>query len=249
MVSFPVDSDNALMAAAPRVVLLVAGGSGQRMGAPVPKQFLPLAGEPVLLHTLRRIYAADPAAQRVLVLPAAEHARWQALLAEVPDVPPHRVVAGGASRPESVRAGLEALHDAPPATLVAIHDGVRPLLTARLLHEIFTVAAARGSAVAAVPLKDSIRRVLPDGGSLAEDRSAFQLVQTPQCFPLHVLRRAYAALGSNALNDPTLTDDASIVARLSLPIALVLGDYTNLKITTPEDLLIAEAFLRAERIS
>ncbi len=227
---------------APRIVLLVAGGSGQRMGAPIPKQFLLLAGEPVLLHTLRRTAAADPDATVLLVLPADEHARWQAIVAAaVPPAPPHRVLTGGASRLTSVWAGLTALADAPPETLVAIHDGVRPFITADLLREAFTVTAARGSAVAAVTLKDSIRRILPNGQSTAEDRTEFRLIQTPQCFPLHRLRAAYAAALANP--DPTLTDDASVIARLGFPIELIEGDYRNLKITTPEDLLIAEAFL------
>jgi 2-C-methyl-D-erythritol 4-phosphate cytidylyltransferase len=215
------------------------------MGAAVPKQFLLLTGEPVLLHTLRRVHRADPTADCLLVLPATEHARWERLLAAAADVPPHRVVTGGASRLASVRAGLEALAVAPAETLVAVHDGVRPLASASLFDAVFATATRHGSAVAAVMLKDSIRRVRADGSSIAEDRSEFRLIQTPQCFPLGVLRRAYAAIAA-AENDPSLTDDASVVARLGLPIELIPGEYTNIKITTPEDLLTAEMWLRTQ---
>lgn len=225
-------------------VLLVAGGSGQRMGGGVPKQFLPLAGEPVLLRTLRRFADAAPAAARLVVLPAAEHARWQTLLADFPGVPAHQIVAGGATRLASVRAGLAALADEADAALVAIHDGVRPLVPVALIQEAYRVAAREGSAVAAVALKDSVRRVLPDGSSVAEDRAALRLVQTPQCFPLAVLRAAYAAIQDE--NDPTLTDDASVVARRGHRIALIEGSYENLKITTPDDLVLAEALFQRQ---
>ncbi len=225
--------------------LLVAGGSGQRMGAAIPKQFLLLAGEPVLLRTLRRFAEAAPGAQRIVVLPSAEHARWQALLTDFADAPAHQVVGGGPTRLASVRAGLAVIAEtgAPDTALVAIHDGVRPLVPAIVITEAYRVAAERGSAVAAVPLKDSIRRVLTTGESVAEDRAAFRLIQTPQCFPLGTLRAAYAAVPPDN-HDPTLTDDATVVARAGHPIELIAGAYENIKITTPDDLLLAEALWR-----
>ena len=225
----------------------MAGGSGRRMGAAVPKQFLPLLGEPVLLRTLRRVAAAAPDALHLVVLPADEHGRWQAILADFPDAPAHCVVAGGATRLASVRAGLAALPPTvPPDAVVAIHDGVRPLVPAAVVVEAFRAAAAHGAAVAAVGLKDSVRHLLPDGSSETADRAAFRLVQTPQCFPLGVLRTAYAALDAAAEYDVTLTDDASVVARAGYPIQLIDGAYENLKITTPEDLIVAEAMLQTQ---
>ncbi len=225
----------------PSFVLLVAGGSGQRMGAPLPKQFLPLAGAPVLLRTLQRVAQAVPAAGRLVVLPAAEHPRWQALLREcgAATVPPHQVVAGGATRLASVRNGLAAIAAAgvPDTALVAVHDGVRPLVPVAVMQEAFRVAAAQGSAVATVALKDSVRRWRPDGTSATEDRTAFRLVQTPQCFALGVLQQAYAAVADD---EAALTDDASVVERFGHPITLIEGDSANLKITTPDDLLVAE---------
>jgi len=226
-----------------RIVLLVAGGTGQRMGTAVPKQFLPLAGEPVLLHTLRRFAEAAPEAARFIILPAAEHAPWQTLVAAFPDVPPHQIVAGGATRLTSVRAGLAALATAPAHALVAIHDGVRPLVPGSVIRAAYQTCALQGTAVAVVPLKDSVRHVLPGGASVAADRAAFRLVQTPQCFSLGLLREAYLTITD--ADAATLTDDASVVERLGYPIELIAGDYRNLKITTPEDLLLAEAFLRA----
>ncbi|MBC7447758.1 MAG: 2-C-methyl-D-erythritol 4-phosphate cytidylyltransferase [Hymenobacteraceae bacterium] len=223
--------------------VIVAGGSGHRMGTTVPKQFLLLAGEPVLLRTLRRFANAVPTAARVVVLPAAECARWQALLADFPDAPTHQVIAGGATRLASVRAGLAALNREADSAIVAIHDGVRPLVPIAVIQAAYHVAAGQGSAVAAVALKDSLRRVLPDGSSVHEDRAAFRLVQTPQCFPLGVLRAAYAAVADT---DAALTDDASVVARHGHAIGLIEGSYENLKITTPDDLLLAEILFRRQ---
>lgn len=219
-----------------RFAILVAGGTGTRMGADRPKQFLELRGEPVLLHTLRRF--TEPALgvqQCVVVLPADQFATWHQLCARHAVAIPHAVVAGGATRWASVRNGLAHLHD-QPAGVVAIHDGVRPLASAGIIENTFTAAAIHGAAITAVPPKDSVRQVAPTG-SVALDRAQLRLVQTPQCFEIGLLRRAYEMPES-----PYFTDDASVVEALQ-PIHLVNGDYRNLKITTPEDLLLAEALL------
>ncbi|WP_235917437.1 2-C-methyl-D-erythritol 4-phosphate cytidylyltransferase [Hymenobacter busanensis] len=216
----------------------MAGGSGMRMGADRPKQFLPLLGEPVLLHTLRRF--AEPTlqvARLVLVLPADQFATWQQLCAEHSVQIPHTVVAGGASRWASVRQGLAELK-AHAEGVVAVHDGVRPLTPLTVINNTYTAAAEHGAAIAAVAPKDSVRGLSKDG-SYALDRARLRLVQTPQCFELNLLRRAY-----QLPELPTFTDDASVVEDLH-PIRLVEGDYRNLKITTPEDLLLAEALLQA----
>lgn len=221
-----------------RYAIIVAGGSGQRMGADRPKQFLLLRGEPVLLHTLRRF--AEPAlrlAQTVVVLPADQLATWQALCAEFSITLPHSIVAGGETRWASVKAGLAAL---PPAAageaLVAVHDGVRPLVTAAVVEATYQAAAQHQAVAAAVPPKDSVR-MLGAAGSSPLDRRRLRLMQTPQTFELDLLRRAY-----RLPELPTFTDDASVVDDLH-PVHLVEGDYRNLKITTPEDLLLAEALL------
>jgi 2-C-methyl-D-erythritol 4-phosphate cytidylyltransferase len=223
-----------------RYAVIVAGGSGQRMGADRPKQFLLLRGEPVLLHTLRRF--ADPAlavAQTVLVLPADQLAAWQQLCAEFAIDVPHTVVVGGATRWASVKAGLAALPPDAASALVAVHDGVRPLVTAAVIEATYQGAATHLAVAAAVPPKDTVRMVAASGSSPL-DRRRLRLMQTPQTFDLALLRRAY-----RLPELPTFTDDASVVDDLH-PVQLVEGDYRNLKITTPEDLLLAETLLATQ---
>lgn len=220
-----------------RLAIIVAGGSGTRMGADRPKQFLELRGEPVLVHTLRRF--AEPALRverLVLVLPHDQVATWQELHARYAPELAHDVVTGGATRWASVRQGLARLKEYT-AGVVAVHDGVRPLTPLSVIENTYAAAARHGAAVAAVVPKDSVRG-LSATGSYALDRARLRLVQTPQCFELGLLRRAY-----QLPELPTFTDDASVVEDLQHPIHLVEGDYRNLKITTPEDLLLAEALL------
>lgn len=222
-----------------RFAILVAGGSGTRMGADRPKQFLDLAGEPVLLHTLRRF--ADPALgvrRLIVVLPTDQLGTWQALCAQYAQVPAHELTTGGATRWASVKAGLATLATETTG-VVAVHDGVRPLTPRSVLEASFQAAHNHAAAVAAVVPKDSVRG-LNQQGSYALNRSRLRLVQTPQCFEIELLRRAY-----QLPELPTFTDDASVVEDLH-PIHLVEGDYRNIKITTPEDLLVAEALLKQQ---
>jgi len=206
------------------------------MGADRPKQFLELGGEPVLVHTLRRFMdSALGVAAMVVVLPTDQFETWAQLCSRHNVQIPHQVVAGGASRWASVRNGLAQLAH-HPAGVVAVHDGVRPLTPVAVIENTYAAAAAHGAAIAAVAPKDSVRG-LSQQGSYALDRSRLRLVQTPQCFDIELLRRAYQ-LPELA----TFTDDASVVEDLH-PIHLVPGDYCNLKITTPEDLLLAEVLL------
>ena len=219
-----------------RFAILVAGGSGTRMGADRPKQFLLLRGEPVLLHTLRRF--AEPAlgvADIVVVLPHNQLDTWRALCTEFDVAIPHRLVAGGATRWASVKAGLAALKEHAEG-LVAVHDGVRPLVSRAVVERTYAAAATHAAAAAAVLPKDSVRLVSPHG-SAAQNRSRLRLMQTPQTFEIDLLRRAYAMPEL-----ATFTDDATVVDDLCR-VQLVEGDYRNLKITTPEDLLVAEALL------
>ena len=215
------------------MAILVAGGTGSRMGAAVPKQFLLLRGVPVLLHTLRRF--AEPGlriADIVVVLPVEQLEVWRGLCAAHGPVPLHRAVAGGATRWASVRAGLATLPQA--AGLVAVHDGVRPLASVALIERTYAGAATHAAAAAAVQPKDSVR-TLSQHGSTPLNRSRLRLMQTPQTFEIDLLRRAYAGPELS-----TFTDDATVVDDLCR-VALVEGDYRNIKITTPEDLLLAEA--------
>jgi 2-C-methyl-D-erythritol 4-phosphate cytidylyltransferase len=228
----------------PRYAILVAGGSGLRMGADRPKQFLLLQNEPVLLHTLRRF--AEPTlgvAQIVVVLPFDQLDFWRQLIEEYKITIPHSLVVGGASRWASVKAGLATLPATPPTgALVAVHDGVRPLVPLAVVEATYQAAASHQAVAAAVPPKDSVR-MLGAAGSSPLDRRRLRLMQTPQTFDLDLLRRAY-----RLPELPTFTDDASVVDDLH-PVHLVEGDYRNLKITTPEDLLLAEALLAADSAS
>lgn len=208
------------------------------MGSAVPKQFLELAGKPILLHTVETFVAYSPDVRIVLVLPAADFGRWERIAPQIAQVPNHPIglVAGGATRFQSVRNGLNAIEG---EGLVAVHDAVRPLVSVEVIRRTFGAAAKWGSGVAAVAAKDSVRQLRPDGQSTALDRAALRLVQTPQTFRIDVLKKAFAQPESLLF-----TDDASVVEAAGFPIRLVEGSYENLKITTPEDLVVAEALLR-----
>lgn len=218
----------------PGSVIIVAGGAGSRMHSLVPKQFLPLAGKPVLMHTLEAFHAFRSDLQIVLVLPAGQISYWQDLCNSRPDFAvPHSIVAGGETRFHSVRNGLSAA----TGTLTAVHDGVRPLVTRETLERCFRAAAEYGAAIPVIEPVDSMRR-LATSGSRAVDRSAYRLVQTPQVFRTSLLKEAYLQEYS-----PRFTDDASVVEALGHAIHLVEGNRENLKITTPSDMAVAEVLL------
>lgn len=217
-----------------KTVIIVAGGRGERMGSAVPKQFLPLCGTPVLMHTLRAFAGYDPCMELVVVLPETQTAHWQRLCAEHRFTLPHRIVTGGDTRFHSVRNGLAACTS---ATFIAVHDGVRPLVTRDTIARCFDCAGRTGAAIPVVPLADSLRQV-DEGGSHACDRARYRLVQTPQVFRAEVLHRAYAQPFS-----PAFTDDASVVEAAGHSVSLVEGDPRNIKLTTPLDLAVAEAVL------
>jgi len=217
--------------------ILVAGGSGSRMGNAVPKQFLELAGKPILLHTVEKFLAYSSEIRLVLVLPEADFGRWERLAGQLPETRhPVAVVAGGAARFQSVRNGLKAVEG---DGLVAVHDAVRPLVSVEVIRRTFAAAAEFGNGVAAVAAKDSVRQIGPDGQNTALDRATLRLIQTPQTFRISLLKKAFEQPES-----PLFTDDASVVEAAGFAVHLVEGSYENLKITTPEDLVVAEALLR-----
>lgn len=220
----------------PLCALLVAGGSGSRMQAQLPKQFLPLNGKPVLMHTLEAFSAVSSTIQLILVLPAKDIDFWQKLCAKHRFTRVHTVVTGGDSRFQSVRNGLA---HAPEQALVAIHDGVRPLIDPETIERAYLAAHEKGSGVVAVKLKDSLRRLQPESGSQSAHREDYRLVQTPQVFRAAEIHRAYQLPEQDGF-----TDCASVAEAAGLPIHLVEGSYQNLKITTPEDMLLAEVLLQ-----
>lgn len=219
-------------------VVIVAGGSGSRMQSSLPKQFLMLGGLPVVARTINTFAEALPAADIVVVLPEAHIPLWRNLEARF-DVAPHRCVAGGAERFYSVKHGVEALGE--DVEYIAVHDGVRSLVSKRLIIRTLLDAERSGAAIPVVEVVDSFRRI--DGAdSYIVPRSELRAVQTPQIFSAELLRRAY-----EQPFDKSFTDDASVVEALGHKISLVEGERANLKLTTPEDLEWAEYYLSRDK--
>ena len=217
-------------------ILIVAGGRGTRMGGPQPKQFLELAGRPVLMHTLEAFDRWDASARFIVVLPEDQIDTWKRLCEAHVFGRIHRVVAGGETRFHSVRNGLDAVAS---NGLIAVHDGVRPLVAPSVIAACFAAAADGGAAVPVVPVVESVREVDADGGSRPVDRTRLRVVQTPQVFRADVLRAAYCLP-----YDPRFTDDASVVEASGVAVRLVPGNRENIKLTTPMDLLLAEQLMR-----
>ena len=217
-------------------ILIVAGGRGTRMGGPQPKQFLELAGRPVLMHTLEAFDRWDASARLIVVLPEDQIETWKRLCEAHAFVRAHRVVAGGETRFHSVRKGLDVVAS---DGLIAVHDGVRPLVAPSVIAACFAAAADGGAAVPVVPVVESVREVDADGGSRPVDRARLRVVQTPQVFRADVLRAAY-----RLPYDPRFTDDASVVEASGVAVRLVPGNRENIKLTTPMDLLLAEQLMR-----
>lgn len=214
-------------------VVIVAGGSGSRMGAAVPKQFLRLGAEPILAHTLRRfIPFAD---HIVVVLPKEQMALWHGIAEGCNLLGSHTVCEGGATRFHSVKRGLAALDKG--CNVVAIHDGVRPLVSAEMIERGLSCAIEGGSAIPIIGAVDSFR-VVTDGGLKVIDRNLLRAVQTPQIFDATLLRAAYQRDA-----EESFTDDATVVEAYGTTLCYYEGEKNNIKITTPDDLVVAEAIL------
>ena len=216
-----------------KAAILVAGGRGTRMGGPISKQYLPIGGKPVLMHTLEAFYQADPSITLILVLPKDDFSYWKELCHTFKFDLPHQVVAGGNSRFQSVKNGLESISF--ETGLVAIHDGVRPFVKKEVILESFAQAAISGSAVAVISLKDSLRKLTDDGKSFSKERQYYRLVQTPQTFQIDKIRKAF-----DTEEIPQFTDDATVYEHQGWQVTLIAGNAENIKITTPEDLEYAE---------
>ncbi|MFR9620274.1 MAG: 2-C-methyl-D-erythritol 4-phosphate cytidylyltransferase [Rikenellaceae bacterium] len=216
-------------------VIVVAGGSGSRFGASMPKQFQFLGQRPVLAYSLNSFARALPSSEIVVVVAEDRVAYWQNLASRF-DLPDHKVVVGGEQRYHSVLAGLEALSD--DVEVVAVHDGARPLCSEALIERCVSMAISSGSAIPTIAPNDSLREVVADGVSRALVRANIRVVQTPQCFEAAILRRAY-----RQPYDPQFTDDASLVENSGERVWLCDGEVENLKITTSIDMLLAEEIL------
>ena len=221
-----------------RYIIIVAGGKGLRMGGEIPKQFRLIAGRPVLMRTVEALLAAYSDIHVVLVLPHDQQAYWAALCQDYAFRAPMTIADGGATRFHSVQNGLALIPDEDEC-IVGVHDGVRPFVSPEVIRRCYENARTQGATVPVVPVVETVRQLLPDGSSRSVDRDEYRLVQTPQTFPLSMLRRAYAQPYV-----PAFTDDASVVQSLGLPVYLVEGNRQNIKLTTPEDLMLAEAICK-----
>lgn len=212
-------------------VIIVAGGSGKRMGSEIPKQFLLLKSKPILMYTVERFYSYDTTIEIILVLPKEQISVWQQLCVEYKFSIQHQIAEGGTERFYSVKNGLEKLqHNG----IVAIHDGVRPFASVDTIDRCFIKAKEAGAAIPVMPVVESLRK-LKGENSYAVNRSEFVSVQTPQCFNIDLLKKAYEQNFSSEF-----TDDASVVEKAGVKVALVYGNVENIKITTPQDLVLAE---------
>ena len=226
-----------------KYVIIVAGGKGLRMGGELPKQFIPIEGRPVLMRTLDTFHACDSTIEIILVLPRDHQPYWRQLCRDYGFSVPHRIADGGTTRFHSVQNGL-ALADAPDA-LVAVHDGVRPFVAHEVIRACYKAAASHGAVVPVVPVVETVRQLVETGSTVHSEsvtvpRDAYRLVQTPQTFCASLLRRAYEQPYCDAF-----TDDASVVEALGESVHLVKGNRENIKLTTPFDLVVASALVKA----
>ncbi len=214
--------------------IIVAGGSGKRMNSSIPKQFLLLKNRPVLMHTISKFYEFNNKISLIVVLPQKQIEYWQQLVEKFDFKCPHKIIKGGETRFDSVKNGLKAVTE---PGIVAIHDGVRPLVSHETIQRCFNVAKSKGNAIPCLAVVDSIREIF-EFGSVAIDRKTLRTIQTPQVFTSEILIKAYQRNYA-----PEFTDDACVVERSDEKINLVEGNRENIKITTQFDLDLANLLI------
>lgn len=205
------------------------------MKSVVPKQFIELHGKPILMHTIQKFFDALPEAVIIVVLAKENQAVWKTLCEQHQFQIEHTLANGGATRYESVKNGLEQV---PDAAVVGIHDAARPLVSKDTILKAFEEAELMGNASPAIPLNDSIRRVKGKENT-AVDRNHYSIIQTPQCFQSQLIKKAFLKS-----YQPEFTDDASVLEAYGEKIHLIEGNRENIKITTSQDLIIAEALMK-----
>lgn len=218
--------------------IIVAGGSGSRMKSSLPKQFLILEDKPILAHTLQAFADLKPNLEIILVLPSDHIDTWKGLAKQYHVNFEHTIIPGGNTRFQSVKNGLENIHS---DGLVAIHDGARPLVTSEVISSTFERASTTGSGIAAVDVKDSLRIITAEGNKTV-DRSQYKAVQTPQTFDVKLIKEAF-----KKAQITSFTDDASVFESNGQRIYLTTGSYENIKVTTPEDLLLAAEIIKQRK--
>ena len=219
------------------IAIIAAAGAGTRMASDRPKQFLLLAGTPVIIHTLKVFEQCESIQEVIVVLPAAESAGFLSLAAKFGLRKVSRVVPGGVTRADSVKRGLLAIR-AATAEIVAVHDGVRPFVTVEEIDATVAAAQIDGAAILVAPVTDTIKQVSADRVEKTLDRGELRRALTPQCFRYELLRQAYQAAD---VTDPSVTDESVLLEKLGIPVTVVEGSPRNIKITTVADLAIAEA--------
>lgn len=224
------------------IAIIAAAGAGTRMVSDRAKQFLLLAGTPVIIHTLKVFEQCESIQEVILVLPAAESAGFLSLATKFGLRKVARVVPGGVTRADSVKRGLMAIR-AATAEIVAVHDGVRPFVTTEEIDATVAAAKTVGAAILVAPVTDTIKQVGGQRVVKTLDRGSLRRALTPQCFRYELLRDAYKDAD---VNNPLLTDESALVEQLRIPVGVVEGRARNIKITTAEDLAIAEAILTAD---
>ena len=245
--------------------IILAGGKGLRMGSDIPKQFLPIGGMPVLMHTIRRFRAYSDELNIILVLPKEQHDYWAELCRQYQFEERYAMTTGGPTRFHSIQNGLKLIPDDAEG-VVAVHDGVRPFPSLEVIGRCFEAARTSGAAIPVVPVVETLRQILPthdpaapipatmpSQGSVSRcvtappsvtvPRDDYRLVQTPQAFDIQLHKQAYR----QPYND-SFTDDASVVEHFGHAITLVEGNRENIKITTPFDLVVASALLSKQPI-
>ena len=218
-------------------VIIVAGGKGLRMGSDIPKQFLPIAGKPVLMRTLERFRAYSSALQIILVLPEAQQDYWQELCKQYDFKVDYQLANGGQTRFHSVQNGLALVPDDAEG-VVGVHDGVRPFPSIDVIRNCYDTARTAKAVIPVIPVVETVRQLKSDG-SITVPRDHYRLVQTPQTFDIQLLKAA----NRQPYNDG-FTDDASVVESYGHAITLVEGNRENIKITTPYDIIVAEALCK-----
>lgn len=222
------------------VAIIAAAGQGTRMGGKRAKQFLELAGIPIIIHTLQAFEACEAIQEIILVLPEADVRDFSAVARPYKLGKVRAVVPGGVTRASSVRLGLQAV-TANDNDIVVVHDGSRPLVTSEEITQTVRAAEVSGAAILVTPMVDTVKEIRDSAVTRTVPRDRLRRALTPQCFRYGILRQAYEQVDEL---DPTLTDESSLVERLGVVVTVVEGSSRNIKVTRPEDLAIAEAMMR-----
>ena len=220
------------------VAIIVAAGNGSRIGSDKPKQFLEIHGKPVIIHTLERFEACDAVNEIVLVLPADQVVGFAETANQFSIKKLSKIVSGGSTRAESAYNGFKAVNDT--AQIVAVHDGARPLVTAIEISRTIMAAEKTGAACLVAPVTDTIKEVADERIIGTVDRSRLRRALTPQAFRIDILKEAF----ENADLSESITDECYLIEKLGLQITCIKGSPLNIKVTHPEDLILAELFLR-----